>query len=58
MEFLDSLDWSIALLQEVSPEAVEAIRSGIPGVSVVSGVELLRDQTRPATRSRKHLQQR
>jgi hypothetical protein len=45
VKFLDSLDWSIALLQEVSPEAVDAIRSGIPGVSVVSGVELLRDQT-------------
>ena len=44
VEFLDSLDWSIALLQEVSPEALEAIQSGIPGVSVVSGVELLRAQ--------------
>ena len=45
VKFLDSLDWSIALLQEVSPGAIEAIQSGIPGVSVVSGVELLRDQT-------------
>ena len=44
VDFLDGLDWSIALLQEVSPEAVDAIRSGIPGVSVVSGVELLRAQ--------------
>ena len=45
VEFLDSLDWSIALLQEVSPEAVDAIRSGIAGVNVVSGVDLLRDPT-------------
>ena len=45
VEFLDGLDWSIALLQEVSPEAVDAIRSGIAGVNVVSGVVLLRDQT-------------
>ena len=58
VKFLDSLDWSIALLQEVSPGAIEAIQSGIPGVSVVSGVELLRDQTSnpmpeaPATRVR------
>ena len=58
VKFLDGLDWSIALLQEVSPEAVEAFRSGISGVTVVSGVELLRDQTgnplpeAPATRVR------
>ena len=48
VEFLDGLDWSIALLQEVSPEAVEALRSGIAGVTVVSGVDLLREQADPA----------
>ena len=48
VEFLNGLDWSIALLQEVSPEAVEAIRSGVPGVSVVSGVDLLQAQADPA----------
>ncbi|GEM_PF-1488330 len=58
VEFLNGLDWSIALLQEVSPDAVEAIRSGIPGVSVVSGVDLLQaladpaQQKEPATRVR------
>ena len=44
VEFIDGLDWSIALLQEVSPETIEALRSGIAGVTVVSGVELLRTQ--------------
>ena len=48
VELLDGLDWSIALLQEVSPEAVEALRSGIAGVTVVSGVDLLRAQADPA----------
>ena len=48
VEFLGGLDWSIALLQEVSPEAVEALRSGIAGVTVVSGVDLLRAQADPA----------
>jgi hypothetical protein len=48
VEFLSDLDWSIALLQEVSPEAVEAIRSGVAGVTVVSGVDLLRAQADPA----------
>ena len=47
VEFLNGLDWSIALLQEVSPEAIEAIQSGIAGVTVVSGVDLLRAQADP-----------